>query len=115
MRTHILGFPSIGKARELKRALESFWQGQSDAAALDAVRRDLEARHWGIQQAAGLDMVVCGDFSFYDRMLDTTLMLGALPARFAPCAEDAPLGPLLRPGARPRGTQPSGSGNDQVV
>lgn len=36
-------------------------------------------------------MVVCGDFSFYDRMLDTTLMLGALPARFAPCAEDAPL------------------------
>lgn len=91
MRTHILGFPSIGKARELKRALESFWQGQSDAAALDAVRRDLEARHWGIQQAAGLDMVVCGDFSFYDRMLDTTLMLGALPARFAPCAEDAPL------------------------
>lgn len=90
MQTHILGFPSIGKGRELKRALEAFWRGETDVSSLHAVREALEARHWAIQQTAGLDMVVCGDFSFYDRMLDATLMLGALPARFAPCAEDTP-------------------------
>ena len=83
MKTHILGFPSIGRQRELKQALESFWNGSHSAQSLIAIASDLKKQHWRIQRDAGLDYVSTGDFSFYDRMLDITCMLGALPARFA--------------------------------
>lgn len=55
MRTHILGFPSIGKRRELKQALESFWQGSLDAVSLLQTCQELKERHWRIQKEAGLD------------------------------------------------------------
>ena len=89
MRTHILGFPSIGKQRELKQALEAFWKGDLAAEALAETCTALKKRHWRIQQDAGLDYVTTGDFSLYDRMLDITRMLGAMPPRFAPCLKDA--------------------------
>ena len=89
MRTHILGFPSIGKQRELKQVLEAFWKGDLAAEALAETCTALKKRHWRIQQDAGLDYVTTGDFSLYDRMLDITRMLGAMPPRFAPCLKDA--------------------------
>jgi 5-methyltetrahydropteroyltriglutamate--homocysteine methyltransferase len=79
---HNLGFPRIGPKRELKRALESFWSGQSDAAALHAAGRALRAQNWKWQRDAGMDLVPVGDFSFYDHVLDTAAMLGAVPARY---------------------------------
>jgi len=79
---HNLGFPRIGARRELKRALESYWKGDIDETALCEVGRDLRRRHWEIQRDAGLDLVPVGDFSFYDQMLDTTAMVGAVPARY---------------------------------
>ena len=82
MQAHILGFPRIGAARELKFALESYWSGKSDRAALEQTGRDLRARHWAQQQAAGLDFVTVGDFAFYDQVLNTSALLGAIPARF---------------------------------
>ncbi len=82
MQAHILGFPRIGAARELKFALESYWAGKSDRAALEQTGRDLRARHWAHQQAAGLDFVTVGDFAFYDQVLNTSALLGAIPARF---------------------------------
>jgi 5-methyltetrahydropteroyltriglutamate--homocysteine methyltransferase len=91
MQTHILGFPSIGKQRELKQALESFWQGDLSAESLAETCTELKKRHWRIQKDAGLDYVSTGDFSLYDRMLDIICMLGAIPPRFAPCAGDSPL------------------------
>lgn len=91
MQTHILGFPSIGKKRELKQALESFWKGSLSAEALLETSNDLKKRHWQVQKDAGLDFVTTGDFSLYDRMLDITCMLGAVPPRFAPCLDDSPL------------------------
>ncbi|WP_022656268.1 5-methyltetrahydropteroyltriglutamate--homocysteine S-methyltransferase [uncultured Desulfovibrio sp.] len=91
MRTHILGFPSIGKQRELKEALESFWQGGLSAESLYETCAALKKRHWRIQKEAGLDFVSTGDFSLYDRMLDITCMLGAVPPRFAPCRGDTRL------------------------
>ncbi|MDR2050185.1 MAG: 5-methyltetrahydropteroyltriglutamate--homocysteine S-methyltransferase [Deltaproteobacteria bacterium] len=91
MLTHILGFPGIGKQRELKQALESFWSGRLSAQALSETCAALKKRHWEIQRNAGLDYVTTGDFSLYDRMLDTTLMLGAIPPRFAPCLAGSPL------------------------
>jgi 5-methyltetrahydropteroyltriglutamate--homocysteine methyltransferase len=91
MQTHILGFPYIGKQRELKLALESFWKGDLSADSLAATCTELKKRHWQIQKDAGLDYVSTGDFSLYDRMLDMTCLLGAIPSRFTPCLGDPPL------------------------
>jgi 5-methyltetrahydropteroyltriglutamate--homocysteine methyltransferase len=82
MKRHILGFPRIGKKRELKKALEAFWKGTLSKEELESVARDLRRRHWRIQKEAGLSYVVTGDFSLYDHMLDTAAMLGAVPERF---------------------------------
>ncbi|CAN5616871.1 5-methyltetrahydropteroyltriglutamate--homocysteine S-methyltransferase [soil metagenome] len=82
MKTHTLGFPRIGAHRELKFALERHWKGEAQPDALPQVAADLRARHWLAQRNAGLDFATTGDFSLYDPMLDTALMLGASPARF---------------------------------
>src|ERR1700722_14021081 len=75
-----LGFPRIGPRRELKTALESHWSGKSDAAALLAVAADLRARAWARQRDLGADFVPSNDFSLYDHVLDTSAMVGAIPA-----------------------------------
>ncbi len=77
-----LGYPRIGPGRELKKALESFWGGRSDAAALDAASATLRRASWELQRAAGIDQVPSNDFSLYDHVLDTAAMLGAVPSRF---------------------------------
>jgi 5-methyltetrahydropteroyltriglutamate--homocysteine methyltransferase len=79
---HNLGFPRIGHKRELKKALESYWKGDITAADLMRTGSELRARHWQIQHDAGLDYVPVGDFSFYDQMLDTSAMVGAVPQRY---------------------------------
>jgi len=81
-RTHTPGFPRIGERRELKFALESFWRGEADAAYVAAQGQQLRLHNWSLQRAAGLDMVTAGDFAFYDQMLNHSVLLGALPARF---------------------------------
>ena len=81
-RTHLLGFPRIGAHRELKFAQESFWRGESDEASLREVGRQLRQRHWQEQKDAGLSFVAAGDFAWYDQMLNTSALLGALPQRF---------------------------------
>src|SRR5207245_8443899 len=79
---HTLGFPRIGAQRELKFALESFWRGDTAEAALQQTGRDLRARHWAVQAAAGMDLVAVGDFAWYDQVLNTLALLGAIPSRF---------------------------------
>jgi 5-methyltetrahydropteroyltriglutamate--homocysteine methyltransferase len=79
---HILGFPRIGANRELKFALESFWRGETDEATLHDTGRALRARHWSLQAQAGIDWVTVGDFAWYDHVLNTLALLGAIPARF---------------------------------
>lgn len=75
-----LGFPRIGPRRELKTALERFWSGKSDAETLLAVAADLRAKTWARQRDLGVDHVPSNDFSFYDHVLDTSVMVGAVPA-----------------------------------
>ncbi|MDB5589464.1 MAG: 5-methyltetrahydropteroyltriglutamate--homocysteine S-methyltransferase [Devosia sp.] len=82
-----LGFPRIGLHRELKKSLESYWKGETDAAALHATGQALRARHWQLQRDAGIDIIPSNDFAYYDHMLDTTAMLGAIPPRFAGIAD----------------------------
>ncbi|MEW6763591.1 MAG: 5-methyltetrahydropteroyltriglutamate--homocysteine S-methyltransferase [Pseudomonadota bacterium] len=77
--THNLGFPRIGARRELKFALERYWQGAASAGELEAQAAGLRARHWAAQSA--LDHAPVGDFSLYDQVLDMSFTLGHVPAR----------------------------------
>ncbi len=76
---HNLGFPRIGKKRELKFALEKYWKKQISKPILEKTAAGLRKQHWEIQSQ--LDFVPVGDFSFYDQVLDTSFMLGNIPAR----------------------------------
>lgn len=74
-----LGFPRIGRRRELKTALEQYWSGALDEPGLEAVATALRIGHWQLQVGLGISHVPCGDFSLYDHVLDTACMLGAIP------------------------------------
>ncbi|SFQ49562.1 5-methyltetrahydropteroyltriglutamate--homocysteine methyltransferase [Amycolatopsis arida] len=78
----VLGYPRIGPNRELKRAVEGYWAGRVDEGELSRVARRLRLDTWRGLAAAGLDSVPSNTFSYYDHVLDTTALLGALPARF---------------------------------
>ncbi|MFD9660481.1 5-methyltetrahydropteroyltriglutamate--homocysteine S-methyltransferase [Rhodococcus sp. NPDC059968] len=84
----VLGSPRIGPNRELKKAVESYWAGRLDAEALDALARDLRRQTWTSLRDAGLDSVPVNTFSYYDHVLDTAAMLGALPDRVAGIEND---------------------------
>ena len=88
MHAHNLGYPRIGARRELKLALEAHWRGEIDEAELRARGARLRAENWKAQRDAGLDLVPAGDFAWYDQVLTTTLMVGAVPARFGASRAD---------------------------
>src|SRR6266576_2791402 len=79
---HNLGFPHLGAARELKRATEGYWGGKVSLPDLLKTGAELRARHWRLQQDAGIDLLPSNDFSYYDRMLDMCALLGAVPKRY---------------------------------
>jgi 5-methyltetrahydropteroyltriglutamate--homocysteine methyltransferase len=80
--SHTLGFPPLGAARELKRATESYWSGKVSRESLLATGAELRARHWRLQRDSGIDLPASNDFSFYDRVLDTCALVGAVPPRY---------------------------------
>src|SRR3989339_1472769 len=82
-KNYIVGFPRIGEQRELKRVLEEFWAKKCSFENVQNVASKLKKRHWEYQRDAGIDLISSNDFSLYDNMLDTSLMLGAIPKRFA--------------------------------
>jgi 5-methyltetrahydropteroyltriglutamate--homocysteine methyltransferase len=74
-----LGTPRIGPRRELKMALESFWSAKSDEKALVETAAALRAANWARQKSLGVTVIPSNDFSFYDQVLDTSVMVGAIP------------------------------------
>src|SRR2546422_8612970 len=78
---HNLGFPHLGAARELKRATEGYWGGKVSLPDLLKTGAELRARHWRLQQGAGVDLIPSDDFSYYDPMLATRALVGARPKR----------------------------------
>ena len=86
-----LGFPRIGAKRELKRALEAFWQGKSDQQSLLDTACALRHRHWRLQRDAGADVVPCNDFSLYDHVLDTAFLFDAIPDAYRALADRDPI------------------------
>jgi 5-methyltetrahydropteroyltriglutamate--homocysteine methyltransferase len=89
-RTAVLGFPRIGARRELKTALEDYWNGHSDAAALQATAREIRAANLRSGADAGIDVLPVGDFALYDHVLDTAELAGIVAERHA----DTPAGGL---------------------
>ncbi|RNL90700.1 5-methyltetrahydropteroyltriglutamate--homocysteine S-methyltransferase [Sinomicrobium pectinilyticum] len=84
MQKNNLGYPRIGARRELKKACEQYWSGGIDRNELLSVAEGLRRQNWKVQQEAGIDLVPCNDFSFYDQVLDMSLTLGAIPKRYTP-------------------------------
>ncbi|VDY46853.1 5-methyltetrahydropteroyltriglutamate--homocysteine S-methyltransferase [Salmonella enterica subsp. enterica serovar Daytona] len=103
--THTLGFPRVGLRRELKKAQESYWAGNSTREALLAVGRELRARHWEQQKQAGIDLLPVGDFAWYDHVLTTSLLLGNVSARHQNNDGSVDIDTLFRIG---RGRAPTG-------
>lgn len=77
-----LGYPRVGSQRELKKACEQFWAGKITRDELQNVARQIRHRNWETQKNAGIDLIPSNDFSLYDHVLDSSLMVGAIPARF---------------------------------
>ncbi|MGB9303627.1 MAG: 5-methyltetrahydropteroyltriglutamate--homocysteine S-methyltransferase, partial [Mycobacterium sp.] len=84
----ITGSPRIGPKRELKRATEGYWAKRTSRSELESVAATLRHDTWKQLAAAGLDSVPVNTFSYYDQMLDTAVLLGALPARVANISDD---------------------------
>ncbi|QWT87311.1 5-methyltetrahydropteroyltriglutamate--homocysteine S-methyltransferase [Chryseobacterium sp. PCH239] len=82
MQTHILGYPRIGSKRELKKACEQYWSGKILLEELLNTGRTICNQNWNIQKEAGIDLIPCNDFSYYDQVLDMSLVVGAIPTRY---------------------------------
>ncbi|NEA78278.1 5-methyltetrahydropteroyltriglutamate--homocysteine S-methyltransferase [Actinospica acidiphila] len=101
-RATVYGYPRQGQHRELKKAIEGYWKGRVTADALHATAAELRRSNWRQLADAGVHEVPTGDFSYYDHVLDTTVMVGAIPERHrAAVAADATDGYF----AMARGTQ----------
>jgi len=82
LKTASLGFPRIGTNRELKKAVESYWKKTSSITDLQKSAAEIRAKNWQTQKAAGIAFIPSNDFSFYDQILDTIALFGAVPDRF---------------------------------
>ncbi len=81
-KSYIVGFPRIGEQRELKKVLESFWANNCSFQKVKDLAKELKIRHWNYQKEAGIEYISSNDFSLYDNILDTCIMLNAIPKRF---------------------------------
>jgi 5-methyltetrahydropteroyltriglutamate--homocysteine methyltransferase len=108
MLTHNLGFPRMGNHRELKKACEQYWAGKIGVHELEQTGRSIRSFNWQLQKDAGLDWIPCNDFSFYDHVLDTCLMLGAIPDRYHKLIEEKQISNLDLLFAMARGYQKDG-------
>ncbi|MEP6628163.1 MAG: 5-methyltetrahydropteroyltriglutamate--homocysteine S-methyltransferase [Ginsengibacter sp.] len=82
MLTHNLGYPRIGNHRELKKANEQYWANKITANELEQTAKTIRKQNWQLQKDTGIDIIPCNDFSYYDHVLDTCMMVGAVPERF---------------------------------
>ncbi|GAA2549496.1 5-methyltetrahydropteroyltriglutamate--homocysteine S-methyltransferase [Streptomyces intermedius] len=85
------GYPRQGQHRELKKAVEGYWKGRVGADALKETAAELRRANWAQLAEAGVDEVPTGDFSYYDHVLDTSVMVGAVPPRHRAAVDTDPL------------------------
>ena len=82
MKTTIIGFPRVGSLRELKFASEKYFRKEITAQELQDTAKTLRNTHWNLQKTSGITWIPTNDFSFYDNMLDTAVLLNAVPERY---------------------------------
>ena len=82
MKTSIIGYPRIGSLRELKFASEKYFKGEISASELQETAKNLRSANLNVQRESGLDFIPSNDFSFYDGILDTAVLLNAVPERY---------------------------------
>ena len=82
MKTSVIGYPRIGKDRELKFASEKFFKGELDEAGLQAVAKEIRKEDLLKQKEAGITYISSNDFSFYDNVLDTAFLFNVIPQRY---------------------------------
>lgn len=102
VRATVHGYPRQGQNRELKKAIEGYWKGRVSADALRGTAAELRRGTWQQLAEAGVDEVPTGDFSYYDHVLDTSVMVGAIPERHRAAVAADPLDGYF---AMARGTQ----------
>lgn len=90
MLTSVIGYPRIGPRRELKFAVEQYFNGGISAEELQRTAAELRSFHWEAQQQCGIDHIPSNDFSFYDHVLDTAVLFNLIPERYR-ALELAPL------------------------
>lgn len=105
MITHNLGFPRIGAHRELKFSLEKFWKNEITAEELVSTGRLIRKNNWQIQHESGIQLIPVNDFSYYDHVLDISLMTGNIPPRFLPIVSSFDQDPFRLYFAMARGLQ----------
>lgn len=82
MKSANLGYPRIGPDREWKKALEAFWAGKLEEQELLAALKQIRLANLKAQQERGIEVIPVGDFTYYDQVLDTSVMFGIIPERF---------------------------------
>ena len=82
MKTSVIGFPRIGTLRELKFASEKYFRKEIDGNELTQTAEELRKTHWKLQKKSGINFISGNDFSFYDMVLDTAVLLGIVPKRY---------------------------------
>ncbi len=82
MKTSIIGYPRIGALRELKFASEKYFRKEITADSLLETAKNIRLENWNVQKENGIDFIPSNDFSFYDNMLDTAVLLNAVPERY---------------------------------
>ncbi|CCG20674.1 Met6 protein [Candida orthopsilosis Co 90-125] len=82
VQSSVLGFPRIGGQRELKKITESYWGGKATVDELLTTGKQLREHNWKLQKDAGVDVIPSNDFSYYDQVLDLSLLFNAIPERY---------------------------------
>ena len=82
MNNTIVGFPRVGKLRELKFISEKYFRGEVTKEELQQVAKALRAEHWKFQKSAGINLIPSNDFSFYDGVLDTAVLFNVIPKKY---------------------------------
>ncbi|MDD7050280.1 MAG: 5-methyltetrahydropteroyltriglutamate--homocysteine S-methyltransferase [Lachnospiraceae bacterium] len=82
MQSAVVGFPRIGKLRELKFASEKYFRGEISGQELKQVGKEIRKESWKWQKEQGISFISSNDFSFYDGVLDMALLLGAIPSDY---------------------------------
>lgn len=83
MKSAIIGFPRMGRNRELKFLLEKYLNGKVSGEEVNRTSKKLRIDHWNLQKGQGIDYISSNDFSYYDGMLDTTVLLNAIPSQYS--------------------------------